>query len=153
MFSFIKSKYKFHFSFLLGIAIVVYGILDNNVDLLSKIWNVYGLGYCDYFGDLHAIIKANQEIGDGKDPYAGGVFNYPPLWFYFSKLFDLKLENKYYLAFGFTNLGLYVISFILLVKEFWRDRYTKRILFVLFFSYASILLIERGNTDMVMFFW
>ena len=72
-------------------------------------------------------------------------FNYPFLWIYIGKYF--KLQNEY-------NFNFFIIFFIILyITSFFANikKYNYFIYILLFLSNSSLLLIERGNVDMIIY--
>ena len=106
------------------------------------------------FGDLAGISSASECVQAGINPYLdnpidplGRKFNYPPVWLYLSNV--LQFDGSHVVPVGLTLVFLFALtaSFLFKVKT------VKRGLFFLafFFSPPVLLLLERGNSDSVLF--
>ncbi len=104
------------------------------------------------FADMRFIQGALKSESLGSNPYInnpgdpwGRALNYPPIWIDIAKIFNLENEN-FFLMFNLTMVSIYLlICLILLLK-------VKSFLFLfIIFSSSSLLGIERGNSDLIIF--
>ena len=109
------------------------------------------------FGDFRTVQGAIESIKMGYDPYVSNWYdpwsrplNYSMLWVYIGRLFNISNENNYVYFVSFY-ISLYAFTFFCFLKKypsFW--------LLLIFFAGSSLLIIERGNIDAIMFtllFW
>jgi len=106
------------------------------------------------FGDLTGISSASECIQAGLNPYLenpidplGREFNYPPIWLYVSDF--LHFDGKDVVPVGLTLIFLFTLTTCFLFKA----KNVKQCLIFLtfFFSPPVLLLLERGNSDGVLF--
>ncbi|AXH14467.1 hypothetical protein CP985_14480 [Malaciobacter mytili LMG 24559] len=129
--------------------------IQKDTTILNTIWNVSLIK--PQFSDIRTITAYNETIALGENPYLNNiadpynrVMNYPPFWAYFAKLTNISHSNAIF--FGFFNIILLYIGFL-----FWSFKINNKIgisilLIICFFSPSTLLLMERGNIDMIVFF-
>ena len=101
------------------------------------------------FADMRTVQGALPSIWHGFDPQLqnpgdpwGRPMNYPLVWIELAKIIHLE-EEPYYLALIFVMLAGYVASCIWVAwksQSFWT--------LLVFCSFSSLLLMERGNNDL-----
>lgn len=147
--------------FLLGITILISIIVlaiiytTGNTTVLNKIWNVSLVQ--PQFIDIRSITAYNETIELGGNPYINNIadpyntkMSYPPFWAYFAEITGISHANA--ILFGSFNIILLYIGFL-----FWSFKINNKIgisilLIICFFSPSTVLLMERGNIDMIVFF-
>lgn len=104
------------------------------------------------FGDLRTVQGAYRSISLGFDPQIvnpgdpwNRPLNYSKLWLHIGEIFNIKVERNYIL-FVSSYVFIYLLSFFCLLKNF-----PSFFIFFCFFSGSSILAIERGNIDLIIF--
>jgi hypothetical protein len=86
----------------------------------------------------------NPQVNNPGDPW-NRVLNYPILWFWIAKLFQLDNETNFVIFVFVYILGYIASCFLLLRKS------PSLYLLLAFFSGASLLAVERGNNDVLAF--
>ena len=86
----------------------------------------------------------NPQLKNPGDPW-GRVLNYPIIWFWIAKFFQLDIENNFLVFIGVYILAYLISCFMLLRKT------SSLYLLVAMFSGASLLAVERGNNDILAF--
>jgi len=117
-----------------------------------SLWEIPPASTC--FKDLGTVIYGAEKQRSGIDPYiptaaqAHWTFNYPRIWTLLAVININQGQRVYYgiiLAFlFFVSILFYIPTSISLVTAF--------ILMISIFSPAVLLGVERGNTDLLMFF-
>jgi hypothetical protein len=118
-------------------------------------WRLWNIGPMPLpFADLRAITGASESLASGLDPLVrnpgdpwGRTVNYPRVWLLLSSMVDQR--NTVFL--GITFAALFLIG-VLLSSPGGLDRSTAAVLVVSVFSPAVLFGIERGNTDLLVFF-
>lgn len=105
------------------------------------------------FGDLDYIIKALEVKNSGFNPYLenpmGIRYVYPSIWLHFFEIFNLEIYINFRI-FNFLIIYTYVFIYLDLYFKF-KNRYSAILLFLLFFSSANLLVIERLNLEIIIF--
>lgn len=108
------------------------------------------------FADINHIFQSINCKLIGIDPFLDNPcdynnirYQYPVLWLILFEYLKLNIY-KNFLVFLFLSLSLLFIVYFLLL-EISKKILSKVILFILFFSTTSTLLIERGNVDHILF--
>ena len=105
------------------------------------------------FGDLDYIRKAVAVKNLGFNPSLenpmGIRYVYPSIWLNFFEIFNLENYINFRI-FNFLIIYIYVFIYLDLYFKF-KNRYTAIVLFVLFFSSANLLAIERLNIEVIIF--
>lgn len=95
-----------------------------------------------------AILSDKQgldpQISNPGDPWARAM-DYPKIWFWIAKLFQLNNETNYIVFVGIYVLA-YLVSCFLLLRKF-----PSVYLLLAIFSWPSLLAVERGNNDLLAF--
>jgi hypothetical protein len=91
---------------------------------------------------LHAGL--NPQIANPGDPW-GRAMNYPFIWIEIGKLFHFENESCYLISVS-TYILFYLTCCFLFLKK-----YPNSWVFLAMFSGASLLAMERGNNDLVVF--
>lgn len=108
------------------------------------------------FGDFRNIQSSTLSYLNGFDPRINNVFDqfgtnliYPFIWVYIGDFFGLQNEMNFYIF-----IGIFVFIFLLsgyyLIKNS-TNYYKFTIAVLLVFSQSNLLLIERGNIDLIIF--
>jgi hypothetical protein len=112
------------------------------------------LGYL-IFNDTRVITAGAESFHQGYDPLVENpamptknAMNYPRIW---HSLFFLGLNQEHTLAFGITLTILYLIGLLILIRVT-RGIFGQFLILICAISPASILAMERGNIDLVIFF-
>ena len=105
------------------------------------------------FGDLDYIIKALEVKNSGFNPYLenpmGIRYVYPSIWLHIFEIFNLEKYINFRI-FNFLIIYTYVFIYLDLYFKF-KNRYSAIVLFLLFFSSANLLVIERLNLEIIIF--
>lgn len=104
------------------------------------------------FADMRSIQGALASIAQGLDPTVanpgdpwGRLMNYPKVWIGIASLLDFR-DESHFIAYNLAVLlGFYAICAYLL----WR--YPSKSLLMMIFTPASLLAVERGNNDLLVF--
>lgn len=117
-----------------------------------KIWNIPVM--LPHFADLRGITGGAESYALGYDPMYdnprdpwGRRMNYPRIW---HGLFALGINQDHTTVLGTAFIGLFFAGVFSFFKE--NNPLTAIILAVVIFSPAVLLGIERGNTDLIIFF-
>lgn len=104
------------------------------------------------FADMRTVQGAIETAAEGGDPQRsnpndpwGRVMNYPLVWVQIGRLFGLEQENNF-LVFVLSTVVAYVAAVAAIA---WRSG--SLLVPALFVSGASLLAMERGNNDLVVF--
>jgi hypothetical protein len=104
------------------------------------------------FADLRAVQGAYNSIALGFDPQIANPgdpwnrpLNYSKLWLRIGEILNIKDEGNYVL-FVSSYVFIYLLSFFYLLKYF-----PSFLILLCFFSGSSLLAIERGNIDLIIF--
>jgi len=115
-------------------------------------WSIFGVPSNNFpFGDFKIIQVSSELAAKGINPYLHNLddipqMNYPPIWIEISNLFNL-IKHPNSLIFVSISIILYTIIYVDIIKI------TQSYIPILFFfSGSSLLLIERGNNDLLIIF-
>lgn len=104
------------------------------------------------FADMRTVQGALYSLDEGFDPQINNVgdpwgrsMNYPSIWISISELFNFKVE-LYFTIFVLLMVLLFLGCCLQLVKQ-----YPSLTLLLLCFSGATLLAVERGNNDILIF--
>jgi hypothetical protein len=104
------------------------------------------------FADLRTVQGAYDSIALGFDPQIANPgdpwnrpLNYSKLWLGIGEIINIKNESNYVL-FVSSYVFIYLLSFFNLLKNF-----PSFFMLICFFSGSSLLAIERGNIDLIIF--
>jgi len=151
----IKKLYTKKEIFLLLIFVLLISLFLSSLFLngWESSWDfVYVPSMEPVFADMRVIQGAIKSESLGLNPFVNNpgdpwsrVLNYPSIWIDIAKIFNLENE-KFFLVFNLSMVSIYLlICLILLLK-------TKSFLLILLiFSSSSLLGIERGNNDLIIF--
>jgi hypothetical protein len=104
------------------------------------------------FGDMRTVQGGLDSVQQGLNPQVSNpgdhwhrVMNYPSLWLDIARILDLRNETHYLVLETAVVLAYVACCFLLLRRHasFW--------ILVLVFSGSSVLAVERGNNDLVVF--
>lgn len=145
------SIFFFGICVLVGLLFLVFGYTE----ILHVVWNIPTMK--PYFADIRTITGVNDTIALGLDPLVNNpgdpwhrAMNYPRIWQYVAEL--SKMDQSFGVYFGLLNVTLYVIGFYVFALRIKMSRLMGFLFLITFFSPASVLAMERGNIDIVMFF-
>ncbi len=125
--------------------------------IFSYIFKLYNITHLEpSFADIRSYQALPLTVDSGFDPYVNHVydpwkrpFNLPIIWYYISKYLNLVNEFNFKLF-----VFLYISSFIFCVIRIIsisKNIISSFIIILIFLSSSTILAIERGNTDMLIF--
>lgn len=148
MFDFGSKRYQFFFivSWISIISsILIFG--------WSTTWSALGIpSMFPEFSDMRTVQGALYSLSEGFDPQTNNVgdpwgrsMNYPSIWISISEIFNLKIE-LHFKIFVSLMVFLFLGSCFLMVKQ-----YPSLTLLFLCFSGATLLAVERGNNDILVF--
>lgn len=108
------------------------------------------------FADIDHIMRSVQCKQAGFNPYinnpcdiSGTLFQYPNLWLNIFEILNINnLDNFKILI--FFSISLYIFCYFYIL-DLTKNYFNKFILFLIYFSSSSLLLIERGNADHIIF--
>ena len=132
-------------------------VLFSDTDFFLKIFSFYNINHLTpSFADFRSYQALPLTIEKGLDPYINHEydpwkrpFNLPIIWFYISKYLNLINEINFKI-FVFLYISLFIFCVIKIVEL--SENIIGKILVVLAaFSASSILALERGNTDLLIF--
>lgn len=147
-----KNKNVLSFIFLLTCFLILFSILKFG---WAQTWSVI-LGPTitlePYFADMRTVQGAllsiqqefNPQLVNPGDPW-GRPMNYPSLWVVISDFFALNFE-KNYLIFIISGVTTYLSICLYALRK-----YPSIWLLLAIFSGSSLLAIERGNNDLIVF--
>ncbi len=105
-----------------------------------------------FFSDMRIIQGALKTELLGLNPYITNpgdpwnrMINYPSIWMDIAKILNLENENF------FLMFNIFMISIFLLICLFLLLKTKSYLLFFIIFSGSSLLGIERGNNDLLIF--
>ena len=136
--------------YLLSLAGILAGVLFAG---WTNTWELLGINaMTPPFADMRHVQGAIQTLSSGIDPRLSNPndpwlrpVNYPLLWVHLARLLSLDKENLF-LLFCTAMIGLYVYTSTALLR-----RHPSIPLLLLLLSNASLLAIERGNNDLLVF--
>jgi hypothetical protein len=123
--------------------------------VLHKLWSTPTVH--PFFADIRTITGVNETLAQGFDPLTfnpgdpwNRVMNYPRIWQYIAEFFNFNQNFSIY--FGIINIVLYILGLLLFSSRLILSNRMAILLLITFLSPASILVMERGNIDMIIFF-
>ncbi len=136
----------------LGIGLIGIGIFCLGFEVVTDLWRISRMPLI--FGDLTTIAGASQSLAAGFDPLVtnpgdplGNPAAYPRIWLLLSAL----IQQTDVPLFGGIIIALFVSGLIIYTPRD-LDSITSLILLFCIFSPAVLLGVERGNTDLLIFF-
>lgn len=119
----------------------------------SKTWHFLQIDPLQpIFADMRTIQAGLDAYSSGQDPQISNpsdpwqrVMNYPSFWLAIADFLNLQQETNF-LIFVVTQISVFVICIWHLVKK-----YPSVYWFPLCFSWSSLLCLERGNNDLLIF--
>jgi len=110
------------------------------------------------FADIRSHQYFSLSIDQGYNPYSehpndpwNRTANYPFIWYYISKYLNL-INDNFFLVFTFLMIFFYTFSFSKLSFSLYKNKPFFILSIFMFFSSSSMLAIERGNSDLILFF-
>lgn len=141
-------------AYLIGLILL---ITFGGLAIWSLGWNTFWVGLSvpsmsPPFADMRTIQGALNTMTQGLDPTVsnpgdpwGRLMNYPKIWIAIASMLQLGQES-HFIAYNLAVVaGFYSLCGYLL----WR--YPSRALFLMIFMPASLLAVERGNNDLLVF--
>ena len=117
-----------------------------------ELWNVPAMA--PHFADLRTITGGAESYSQGLDPMVqnpgdpwGRTMNYPRIW---QSLFYIGLDEGDTTAFGLIIIALFLVGVVLILPN--ANFQTIVLVLTAVFSPATLLGIERGNIDLLIFF-
>ena len=116
-------------------------------------WSWFSLpAFVPPFADMRTVQSALSAIAQNLDPYVNNptdpwrrVLNYPPIWIPIARIFNFTSES-YYLGFEVASVLGYLVSCFAFLKK-----HPSVWLLLAMLSGASLLAVERGNNDILVF--
>ena len=141
----------------IAISISLLVILYSDSVIFSYIFKLYNITHLEpSFADIRSYQALPLTVDSGFDPYVNHVydpwkrpFNLPIIWYYISKYLNLvnEFNFKLFVFFYISSFIFCVIRIISISKNI----ISSFIIILIFLSSSTILAIERGNTDMLIF--
>jgi hypothetical protein len=151
---FTYSKIYLHKSILF---IYIFGVSAIFISIMTKGWSETWIALqidsvYPYFADLRSIQGAiisselglNPQENNPGDPW-GRIMNYPQVWLEIAKIFNIT-NDLHFLIFGVAILMSFIICCIELLR-----RFPNIFLLISLFSSSTLLAVERGNNDLLIF--
>lgn len=141
----------------IAISISLLVVLYSDTIIFSYIFKLYNITHLEpSFADIRSYQALPLTVDNGFDPYINHIydpwkrpFNLPIIWYYISKYLNLVNEFNFKLF-----IFLYLSSFIFCVSRIIsisKNIISSFIIILIFLSSSTILAIERGNTDILIF--
>ena len=132
-------------------------VLFSDTNFFLKIFSFYNIDHLTpSFADFRSYQALPLTIEKGLDPYINHEydpwkrpFNLPIIWFYISKYLNLINEINFKI-FIFLYISLFIFCVIQII-ELTENIIGKILVILAAFSASSILALERGNTDLLIF--
>jgi len=149
---------KNHLSILIiSFTIACFFIFISETTYYTKFLHLYNIDHLSpTFIDFRSYQSLVETVEAGFNPYIEHPFdpklrpfNLPYIWFYISKFIYLKSE----IIFKFVVL-LFIFLYVnssLQIASIYKNLKHKIFIYFLLFSSSSMLLVERGNTDMLIY--
>lgn len=159
-YTFKKPSYRLIFYVALSL-IISYIILDASQSKATwyEFWNYFILNVPKQwpaFGDIYHIQSSLICKLSGIDPLITNPcefynirYQYPITWLFVFEYLNLDIEDNFRIFLFFILSFLFLTYFLLL--EISKNKFNMTILILLFFSTSSMLVIERGNVDLLIF--
>lgn len=117
-----------------------------------ELWNVPAM--TPHFADLRTITGGAESYAQGLDPMVqnpgdpwGRTMNYPRIW---QSLYYFGIDQRHTTIFGLILISLFFLGVVLLLPN--ANPPTIFLVLAAVFSPATLLGIERGNIDLLIFF-
>tara|TARA_B100000989_G_scaffold270718_1_gene227008 strand:- start:22522 stop:23781 length:1260 start_codon:yes stop_codon:yes gene_type:complete len=132
--------------------------ISNNFEFWTNFFKLFGISSLwPSFGDFRSHQTLPLTVDQNINPYFehpndpwNRTINYPFVWYYISKNFNL-LNEHIFLIIMFSLVSLYTFSVFKLMDLINSKLIVKLIIPIFFLSSSSMLTIERGNTDIILF--
>lgn len=118
-----------------------------------RLWNVPTI--MPHFADIRSLTHGAQAYASGLDPMIenpgdpwGRTLNYPRIW---QTLYILGIDHTHTTILGLIFIFTFIMGLCLFLKN--SNNTIIIMVFVAVLSPATMLAIERGNTDLLMFFF
>ena len=154
-FQFLKRNTSFGFKIIpLTCLLCYFSILylsDKYFGSYSVLANYIGLFSIPYFLDLKILLCGIDSIRNHQNPYDFcheiGHFNYPIVWMIFTPILFFSYSNYFLIG-----IGLIILFYFLVFQFIGKINLIEAIIYSLFFiSPSTMLLLERGNSDIIIF--
>ena len=148
---------KIIFEILIAIFISGLIVVFSESNIFSKIFIFYNIEHLTpSFADFRSYQALPATVESGLNPYLNHEFdpwkrpfNLPYIWFYISKYLNLSNEINFNL-FVLSYLSFFIF-FILRTASLTNNNLSYIVVIIISLSASSVLAIERGNTDMLIF--
>ena len=148
---------KIIFEILIAIFISGLIVIFSESYIFNKIFSFYNIQHLTpSFADFRSYQTLPTTVESGFNPYLNHVFdpwkrpfNLPYIWFYISKYLSLSNELNFKL-FVLIYISFFIFCIFRTASET-KNNFGYIIVISISFSAASILALERGNTDMLIF--
>lgn len=152
----VKNKFLKEYIFnkkILSFSFLVFTLFALSIIFGQNFWKSIGVPALNYpFGDFNVVKNSyhlySQGLNISEIKYLKDttIFNYPKVWIYISKYFNLYNELNSSI-FIYIMILCYIYVYLYFIKKT-----NSFIPIIFFFSGSSLLLIERGNIDLIIFF-
>ncbi len=148
---------KIIFEILIAIFISGLIVIFSESYIFSKIFSFYNIQHLTpSFADFRSYQALPATVESGLNPYLNHEFdpwkrpfNLPYIWFFISKYLNLSSEFNFNL-FVLSYISFFIF-FILRTASLTNNNIGYIIVIIISFSASSVLALERGNTDMLIF--
>ena len=156
------KKHPYRIIFYIALSLIIsYIILNASQSKATwyEFWNYFILNVPKQwpaFGDIYHIQSSLICKLSGIDPLITNPcefynirYQYPITWLFVFEYLNLDIEDNFRIFLFFILSFLFLTYFLLL--EISKNKFNMTILILLFFSTSSMLVIERGNVDLLIF--
>lgn len=142
---------------LIAISISLLVVLYSDSIIFSYIFKFYNITHLEpSFADIRSYQALPLTVDNGFDPYVNHVydpwkrpFNLPIIWYYISKYLNLVNElNFKFFVFLYLSSFIFCVARVISISK---NIISSLIIILIFLSSSTILAIERGNTDILIF--
>ena len=152
-----EKKYVLYLLISLILSYLIISISGNKEIWLKKTWTLFNVPRMwPAFADIDFIYRSLVCKQMGLDPFVNNpcaisatTYQYPVIWLHIFEFFSINTIFNLKILLFFT-LSLLFISFCC-IFQITKNKFNKFILLLLFFSGSTLLLIERGNIDHIVF--
>jgi hypothetical protein len=156
------KKYPYRLIFYIALSLIIsYIILNASQSKATwyEFWNYFILNVPKQWPAFYDIYHIQSSLIcklSGIDPFITNPcefnnirYQYPITWLFVFEYLNLDIENNFRIFLFFILSFLFLTYFLLL--EISNNKFNMTILILLFFSTSSMLVIERGNVDLLIF--
>ena len=155
--TYVKKKYFLYVAISIGISYFII-LLSTSKEDWFHFWRLVNIPVMwPPFADIDHIHRSLLCKLNGLDPtkynpcdISGTTYQYPIIWLPIFEFLKLDILSNFKIFVFFTITFYFIGCFILI--DLVKKKFNKIILILLFFSASSLLLVERGNIDHIIFF-